>query len=228
MKALDIAETSALAARAVSFRNLVWITAKDRSNGTPVEAGFWNDVGTINIPVTDGLTGGFITRPFVGAGSLLQVEDVVSSADLSVKELRITLSGVDDQVANAVRGYDARLAKVQVYRLILNPTTGNAVAPARCRFLGLVDRLDIIDPREGGQGLVSLTVVSQLREISRSNPDMTSVDSQKPRGTYIGLGEDKFYEFTNAVTGWEIMWGEHAIKVDKKDKDDKDKDKKDK
>lgn len=222
MKSLNSAEVTALAQRALSFRNLVWITAKDRSTGALNSLGFWDDVGTRSLQVYDGYTGAIVTRSFVGAGSLLRVDDVVSTAELAVRELTITLSGVDDTVAQAVRGYDARLAPIELYRLILSASTGNPVSPARARFVGIIDSLTINDPERGGLGLVTLQAVSQMRELTRANPDMTSDDSQKERATDLGIATDRFYEYSNAVTKWQIAWGQLSLKAQKKNKKDKD------
>jgi hypothetical protein len=104
MKSLSAAELSALAARSLAFRNLVWITAKNRTTGALTPFGFWDDVGTRALQVIDVLTGATVTRNFVGAGSLLQIDDVVATSELQVRELVIRLSGVDATVANAVRG----------------------------------------------------------------------------------------------------------------------------
>jgi hypothetical protein len=223
MKQLTSGELSALAQQSVSLRNLVWIVAKNRTTGAKQSMGFWNDVGTRGISVIDALTGQTVTRNFIGAGSLLNVDDVVATAELQVRELQVVLSGIDANVANAVRGYDARLAPCQVYRLMLNALTGNPVAPARCRFVGVVDSLVINDPRPGGQGRVTLQLVSQMRELSRANPDMTSDDSQKGRAAGAGLTTDRFYQYANAITKWTVAWGAMSLKgqrkQNKKDKD---------
>jgi hypothetical protein len=227
VKALSSAEITALSRQALSFRNLVWITAKTRVVPPAVPAlvsiGFWDDVGTRSLAVIDALTGATVTRSFVGAGSLLSVDDVVSTAELTVQELSVMMSGIDATVANAVRGYDARLAPVQVYRLLLDPASGNVIAPARCRFVGIVDSLSINDPPPNGTGVVTLRCVSQMRELTRANPDMTSDDSQKLRAE-LPATTDRFYEYSNAVTKWVIAWGSLSVKglrkQDKKDRDD--------
>jgi hypothetical protein len=144
---------------------------------------------------------------------------VVATAELSVREIVIRLSGVDATVANAVRGYDARLAPIQIYRLMLNPASGAPIAAARARFVGIVDRITINDPRRGGRGNVVLQAVNQLRELSRANPDMTSDDSQKDRAEPT---TDRFYEYTNQIANWTIAWGALSLKAQKRNKKKKD------
>ena len=216
MRTLSAAETTALAARTVALRNLVWLTAKDRTTAAKQSLGFWDDVGTITHQVIDPFTGATVSRTFTGAGSLLTLEDIALSADLSVKGLRVELSGINSQVAQAVRGYDTRLAPIQIFRVILNPASGAAYAPARARFVGIVDSLEIVDPRPGGQGRIVLQAASQFRELARANPDMTSGASQVLR-----LATDKFYQYTNDVPKWQVMWGAHSVGVKKKDKKDR-------
>lgn len=211
MKALTAAETAALAARALAFRNLVWITAKDRNTGAPTSFGFWDDVGTRALQVIDALTGTAVTRTFTGAGSLLTIDDLVATSELAVQTFMIRLSGVDARVANAVRGYDARLAPIQVYRLMLNPASGAPIAAARARFVGIVDTLTINDPRRGAQGVIELTAVNQMRELSRANPDMISDDSQKARAIAPAT-TDRFYQYTNAVANWTVAWGALSVR----------------
>lgn len=218
MKSLTAAENAALAARNLAFRNLIWMTAKTRAaTPVPVAMGFWDDVGTRSIQVIDALTGAAVTRSFVGAGSLIQVDDVVAAAALDVRELVIRLSGIDASVAQAVRGYDARLAPIQVYRVLLNPVSGTAIAAARPRFVGIVDTLRIRDPARGGQGGIEISAVSQMRELTRANPDMTSDDSQKDRAAALATPlVDRFYEHANSVVGWTIAWGALSLKAQRK------------
>jgi hypothetical protein len=218
MKSLSAAELSALAARSLAFRNLVWITAKNRTTGALTPFGFWDDVGTRALQVIDVLTGATVTRNFVGAGSLLQIDDVVATSELQVRELVIRLSGVDATVANAVRGYDARLAPIQVYRLMLNPASGAPIAAARARFVGIVDSLKINDPTRGGQGNVIVSAASQMRELSRANPDMISDPSQKQRAEGTGKPTDRFYQYTNEIANWSIAWGALSPKAQRRNK----------
>lgn len=212
MRTLTPAEITALGQRAVAFRNLVWLSAKDRNTGVVNSLGFWDDVGTTQVQVTDAFTGLPVLRTFVGAASLLQIDDITMTSDLSVQEVAVRLSSIDATVAQAVRGYDARLAPIQIYRLILNPASGVAAAPGRARFVGVVDTLEITDPAEGNEGSVTLNCVNQLRELTRSNPDMASDESQKLRSS------DRFYQYSNDVTRWQVSWGEKRTSIRKKNK----------
>jgi len=211
MRALVAAETSALGARKVRARNLVWITAKDRITLIPSSIGFWSDVGTVSMQVRDALTGLAIARTFVGAGALLGIDDIVLSSQLAVQEITLTLSQIDANVAETVRGYDPRLGPIQIYRGLFNPDTHNLVAPARCRFVGFIDAIDIVDPKDKQAGSITVRAVSQLREMTRSNPAMGSDEDQKAR-----FAGDRFFKFAGAVQDWEVAWGQQAVKPGKK------------
>jgi hypothetical protein len=213
MKTLTDSETAAIAARSVKARNFLWLTVKDRTTGVPTSAGFWDDLGTISAKVADVLTGGEATRTFTGAGAMLGLEDVPLTADLSIKSVTIHLSQIDAAVASAVRGYDPRLGPIQIYRGLFNPTNWSLVAAARCRFVGVVDSIDIVDPEDKGAGRITIKAVSQLRELTRSNPATGSDEDQKTR-----LSTDRFFRFAGAVSEWEVAWGQRNLKVGRKDK----------
>lgn len=217
MRALVASETAALAARNVMARSLIWITAKDRITLVAQSIGFWDDLGTANMQVTDALTGLAVSRNFVGAGALLGVDDIPMTADMAIKEITVVLSQIDANVAQTVRGYDARLAPIQIYRGLFNPTTHVLVAPARCRFVGIVDAIDIADPADKQEGSITLKCVSQLRELTRSNPSMASDEDQKRRSA-----TDRFLRFSNGVGDWDVAWGQISTGANKnKNKKDK-------
>jgi hypothetical protein len=213
MRALTPEETAALASRRLRARNLVWITAKDRVTEAAQSIGFWDDVGTVSMQVRDALAGLVVARTFIGAGGLLGVEDVPLTSDLAIHEVSLTLSQIDATVAQTVRGYDPRLGPIQVYRGLFNPDTHALVAPARCRFVGFVDAIDIVDPSDKREGRIEIRAVSQLREMTRSNPSMGSDEDQKARSS-----GDRFFRYAGAVSEWSVAWGQDKIKIKGKGK----------
>jgi hypothetical protein len=203
MRDLDAAEIAAIAARAVVARDLVWITAKDRSTGDPVSRGFWNEVRTQDITVRDGRTGALVSRTFVGIGRALAIGAIPLTADISVRDVEIALPHLDATVALLVRGYDVRNAALQVYRGYFDPATRTLVAPPKPRFVGAVDGAPIATPKAGEEGAVTLRCVSTTRELTRTNPEVRSHASQQARTA----GADDFYIDTGVVGEWEMFWG---------------------
>lgn len=208
MKVLDSAEIAALSARAVEVRWLMWITATNRSTGAAEPIGFWNDLGTRAFQVIDALSGSTVGRTFYGSGSLIQIGDLAQSADLTINSVTIDLSAIDDHVEQALRGYDPRLAPVQIYRLFLDKDTMIPVYAARAMFVGMVDLAPITTPAAGGEGSAQLTLVSQIAELTRTNPAMRSHENQQDR--YAG---DDIYKRVHQMPKRTIFWGREKGKV---------------
>ena len=83
--------------------------------------GLWTGEDSETITVTDLWTGAPATRVFHGAGSLLGISGVQHEARLSVRPVRLTLSALSAPVIEAVRLYDPRGARVQIWRRTLSP-----------------------------------------------------------------------------------------------------------
>lgn len=196
-------EIAALSGRAVVVRDLVWITAKRRDNGAPVEVGFWFDVGNVQFNVIDGLTGSQVARSFIG-GALRKVGSIENVSDLSVITVEIELVSFDASVEQMMREYDIRLAPVQIYMQMLDPDTMLPVAPARPRFIGFIDEAPIKDNQEGEESSVRLVAASQSMELRRTNTDVRSHASQLLRQP-----GDGFYKSTATIGERDIAWGEN-------------------
>jgi hypothetical protein len=179
----------------------VWLTAKKRDTGDPVSQGFWNDVESVNIPVVDGLTGAAATRNFIAAGGLIDIGPIPLTSDLSIRSVDVTLSPLNVDVEQYVRGYDLRMAPVQLYRAIFDPDTWDLVANATPRFVGFVEKAPITTPKDGGDAKAVLSCVSHTVELTRGNPDVRSDESQKRRGG------DRFYQYVDTMAQRPIWWG---------------------
>jgi hypothetical protein len=204
MLSLTTPETNAIRAGTVSTRDLVWITARNRSNGDPVGIGFWSDAGNVSFNVIDALTGSTVGRSFNG-GSLLSVGEIENVSDLSVITVQLEFSAFDAAVELAMRTHDVRLAPVQIYQLLLDPLTSIPVAAARARFVGIIDEAPVTDGKEGEGGVVRMVAASQSRELSRVNSSVRSHDSQLARAA-----GDAFYKDTATVGEWDIAWGQQT------------------
>jgi hypothetical protein len=208
MRYLTTAITNALSARQLVARDFLWIIARDRSNGQPQAVGFWSDVGNLAADVVHPDTGLAETRNFYGSGTLIGMSEIPLVSTLEAQNVTITMSQIDDVVAQAVRLYDCKQARVEVYRGLFSPETRKMVAPAELRFLGFVDTIHIKTPAENEAGAVTLTCVSHMQEITRSNPDTRSDASQRQRNA-----NDNFYQDVAVVGEWELFWGQAQGKI---------------
>lgn len=199
---------AALEERKLVARDFLSFIVRSREDGSPVEDHMWSDVGTTTVGVIDPDTGLVDNRTFVGSGTLVQVSPVALVANLSVQDLRITMSQVHERVNQLVRLYDCQQGRVQLFRGLYDPSSRLLVAPAFARFVGFIDLLNITTPEEGGEGEVEFTIKSHTQEITRSNPDTRSDTSQRIRSS-----TDDFFVDSSVTGEWEMFWGSKRGKV---------------
>lgn len=199
----DSAENvTASQARELVARDFIWFQVKNRNNGDPVYDGYWSDVGTTIASVIDPNTGGPTDRQFFGAGGLISISAIPLVSNLTVQNVTVTLSQVADRVNDLVRTYECKQGRVEIFRARYDPETRLQVAPARPRFVGFIDDIQIKTPEEGGQGAVVITCNSHTQELTRTNTETRSDASQQVRAP----GDD-FYADTAVVGGWQFFWG---------------------
>lgn len=200
---------AALKARELVARDFLWIVARTWDTGTPIADGQWSDVGPIDAPVASPL-GGVDTRRFFGSGTLTRISDIPRVATGRSSTITITMGHVAARVRELTRAYDCRRARVEVYRGQFNPKTWELVAPAMCRFYGFADEITIkrgkANDKSGGS--VVFTCASHTLEMTRSNPDVRSHESQQRR-----MPGDGFFKDVNTVADWEHFVGRLSGKV---------------
>lgn len=204
-RTLSAENQAALQANKLVARDFLWVIAKDRSDGSPVPAGVWSDVGDITASVIDPLTGGSQSRSWTGAGTLISVSDIPLVQGITVQQITVTLSQVNDFINDYVRTYDCKQAQVQVFRGLFDPDTRELVAPAVCRFNGFVDSGPITTPAEGNNGSISFTCTSNTQELTRANSDTASDASQRLRSS-----TDNFFQDVAVVGSWQMFWGRNS------------------
>lgn len=203
MRAVPAPYRDALAARQLVARDFLWLVARTRAaEPLPAPVGFWSDLGNINAEVIDPDSGAPVIRPYYGTGTLIKISDVALVSNLTVQTVNIQLSQLADAVTQAVRVYDAKQARVEIHRGLFDPETLQLVAPALPRFYGFVDVVDIKTPAEGGDGAVALRCLSHTQEMTRSNPDTRSHQSQVLRAP-----GDSFFEGAENAGEIEHFWG---------------------
>jgi hypothetical protein len=209
MRTLPAAILTALADRRLVARDFLWIIARNRETGAPEAVGFWSDVGAVSAAVINPNTGLSVTRNFYGSGTLIDIDPIPLVSTLEVQNIRVRMSQIDSVVQQAVRDYDCKQAKVEIFRGLFSPDTRQLVSPAEPRFVGFVDEIDITTPSENEDGGVTLTCASHTQEILRSNPDTRSDASQRLRHS-----DDAFYKDTATVGDWELFWGRKQGKIE--------------
>jgi hypothetical protein len=148
------------------------------------------------------LPGNTLSRDYVGAGGLVTVDNIVLTSDITVRNVDLGLSQIDTTIANLVRGYNMRGGLVEIHRGLFNVSSFVLVAPLAPRFVGFIDSMEIIDPSENQSGGIKITAVSHTRELTRTNTDTSSNESQKLRSS-----TDTFFKDVGVVSAWQVFWG---------------------
>ena len=185
-------------------RSLVYVTARHRATGVPVSIGFWTGGEDLDIDVIDGSSGGIVTRTYLGDVNL-QVPEIPRVSDMTIQTVDITFSQIAPSVQQLVRGFDARLAAVEVHKLLLDPVTRQAAGPAEVEFLGIADGQKIEMPEAGGEGAITLNLISAaIAMLARTNPLKSSYEGQRRRQ------DDQWGRYSGVVPYWNIPWGRDA------------------
>lgn len=191
-----------LAADALVPRDFIWIEARRRDTGDAVTWGAWSDLGAVDAQVIDPVTGDVVTRTFEGAGALVEVGAVTQTAGLEVQVVTLTLNDLADGAERLVREYDARRARLELFRGFLDPVSLLLPAPAVPRFVGFVDEAPIVTPESGGTGSITLTCAGHPQELTRKGTATRSDADQRRRAP-----GDAFYQHAASVGTWDIKWG---------------------
>lgn len=199
---------AALQARQLVARDFLWLVVRNRSTGAQVTDGLWSDVGNVSAQVINPDTGLVETRDWYGSGTLVAIDDIPMVSNLSVQNVNIRLSQIDDRINDLVRLYDAKQGRVEIYRGLFDPNSRQMVAPAECRFVGFIDQIEIKTPSENEEGSVTLVCASHTQEMTRGNPDTRSDATQKLRSP-----TDNFFQDTSTAGEWEVFWGSEKGKV---------------
>lgn len=208
MRAITPENYEALSNRRLMARDFLWITARTLDTREPVSDGLWSDYGDTSTQVIDPETGLIVTRLFHGAASLISIAPIPLVSNVTVQNVTIILSQLNDRVRDLVQGYDCKQAPVQLFRGLYNIDTRALVSPAIPRFVGFVDLIKINTPSEGDEGSVEVTCTSHTQEMTRSNPDTRSHESQ-----ILRLDNDSFFQDSGTVGEWEQWWGKKSEKI---------------
>lgn len=200
---VSAAEQAYNAARAGQIRKtLLWIEPRNRSTLQLEPVGFWTGEDDRSF-VVDGQT-----RPYFGAGAALDIDDIPGGVGLDVRYITARL-GVVPAVEQAIRGYDPKLAAVEIHTVALDLQTRNLVADPRRIFKGEINEAPIPTPTEGGAFEIQLRLASSARALTRTLPLYRSDAEMRRRAP-----SDRFREHVSTVGIRQVAWGEDRVKND--------------
>ena len=181
---------------------LVWITARNRASGAEESLGLIASDDDESVAVTDLFTGETRLRFFRGAGGLLSVGPVRWEAGLNIRPAPITLAVNAPAVMAALRQYDARGGKVQVWRRTLSTETRRQIGAPERWIKGFVNRAPMPRAVPGGSAEMVMEVVSSKRLLTVHGSGTKSDESQKRR-----LG-DRLFRYRAGIGTRDVPWGQ--------------------
>ena len=203
MRILPPAVAAHLAARRpLLVHALAWIAARDRTTRAEAPIGIWTGADHEVISI------GGAARTYYGAGAMLGLDDFTARAELEVREWSMQVSPLHDQIVEAIRLYDARLARFELHLWYFDPTTMTPLADPVREFRGVVTTLDIHTPEIGGEASATLRCASDAWALTRGLPLKRSQAALSAR-----VPGDQFRKY-NAISGSvATAWGEN-VKAD--------------
>lgn len=171
--------------------------------GTEETFAFWTEHDTETGTVPNPWTGTPSSYPFVGAGAVLSVGETPRTSDLSIRRKSITMSAVHETVLDMWTAHDMRLAQVAVYQALFDPETRSMVS-ALLEFVGELNGAPKEVPAAGGEGGIRFDIVSDTRQLTRTNPAKRSDAHQRTRNN------DGFHKYIGVAGDWQIPWGQES------------------
>lgn len=113
-----------------------------------------------------------------------------------------SLSAISPEVEQAVRGYDARLAPVEVHGVVFDPVTNTMIGTPWLALRGWVDEVEIRTAVAGGEGGIDLRVASAARALTRTLSLKRGDSSQQLRSG------DRFRRYAEISGTASVAWGE--------------------
>lgn len=177
-------------------RSLMWVTARDRATGAPQTFGFWTGSETLTFTI------GGEARIYIGAGNLLGIDAIVMSVGITVQMQRVIVSPIAAEAALAIRGYDTRLAPVEIHRALFRSDSRALLDVPHRTFKGWVDTLSIDREAVGGSYSATMSIASATRALTRTLAATRSDADLRRRAP-----TDGFRKYASVTASVPFYWG---------------------
>jgi hypothetical protein len=176
-------------------RHLLWIRAKNRDTLATETIGLWDGDDHAEFTIDS------VVRQYYGAGTLLAVPDLTARAGLEVWQPEVSVSGIAPEVEIALRGYEPKLAPVEIHRAFFHPDQGTLLGSPVRIFKGWIDGVSIPTPEEGGDATASITLASNSRGLTRVIP------AKKSDEAYQRRSGDRIMRYADIGGTVKVRWG---------------------
>jgi hypothetical protein len=200
----DVDTVEALASGAIVVRDFLTVLGKT-SGGSAATFAYWTGEDNVAVNVVPAGAETPVSRNFVGGGTLLDVPQIVDAIGLEARSITLGLDHISTAAGSPmdmVYGNNVRVARVEMHRGLFDPETWNLVSAPHLVFAGRVDGASVDDAAAGGEGGLSLDVVSSAIDLTRTNPEMESDEQQRRRDG------DRFRRHGDTAGLVETWWGQ--------------------
>ncbi|UWQ73341.1 hypothetical protein [Leisingera sp. M658] len=182
--------------RGTDARVLLWFQARNRTTGAPETLGFWTGDDHQEFLIDGEI------RTYYGAGAVIDVPPIIAAPGFQVRQYRVKLPPMLDEVKQLLQQYDPRHAEVQIHSAVFDLDTGNLMPPVKRMFKGVLNEA----PEElGGKGRPSFTqlvLVSPARKLTQGLPLKRSNAELQRRNA-----DDRGREYSDVAGEWPVPWG---------------------
>lgn len=180
---------------------LVWTVGTNRSTGAPEAVGFWTGLE----PVTFTVEGE--ARLYHGAGAVLQIPEIIARPGGVVQSIELGLSANAQIVNAALRGYDPRLADIQIHTARFDPQSRALLGIDRA-FVGFIDGTSRRRPPKGEAGAGwTVRAVSGARLLTKPQNGKRSDATQRRR--LLPNGQPcRWFQYADVAGLIPRLWGE--------------------
>jgi len=184
----------------VSCHGLIWITAKSRDTGAPESIGLWTGVDHQTFVING------VGRTYFGAGNLLDLGDNVAEVGIKVRTRAVKLAAVTPEVKQAIKVYDARLARTEIHRVEFDTATNEQIDDPERVFKGWIDTIAWGRAGSNGEANCTLNLVSVARALTKALALKYSDACQRLRNAGDGL-----FKYTDVTTSADVWWGSKRV-----------------
>lgn len=200
MRSVSASVAAARAARSgIHAEHLFWISAKNRTTGAMETMGLWTG------PDEQTFTVAGQARTYYGAGNVLRAEPIRATVGIEVRTYEVELAAISPEVEQLIRGYDTRLAPIEIHRAEFDGD-GNLIAISERIFKGWIDGAPITTPEIGGEASARVRLVSAAHALTRYGSATKSDTVQRRRSG------DRFRRF-GSITSAQVFWGEKSASM---------------
>lgn len=180
----------------ISMRMLVWISAKNRITNQTETLGLWNGDDHQDFTIDSQV------RTYYGAGNFISADPLMTQVGLNIRKFNLRVSPITPEMNQVLRGYNPKMAPVQIHSVCYNTDNDNIVGQPFEVFRGWIDKFPIRTPSIGGEGEGSIEMVGYTRILTNRLAIKRSDENQRRR-----LSTDTFFNDV-AITGQVITpWG---------------------